>query len=155
MHISDNYAGTSAYMIVGEVKTDATTVQTTILSSYEFENAVDVPAEFNFKGDWVIDTIGFNSSKSLHNIDSPSSISLKVRDAASVSFKVKCAGAYSSGFQFYVDELTFNDELCKNVLDQWNEFIFPIPGTGTHTLKWGSVDGASLWIDDITIYTLD
>ena len=137
------------------MKTDATPVQTTILSSYDFENVVDVPAQFHFTGNWVIDTIGFNSSKSLHNTDSPSSISLKVRDAAAVSFRVKCSGSYLSGFQFYVDGITHYDELCREILEQWNEVILPIPGTGTHTLEWSSVDGTSLWIDDITIYAVD
>jgi len=151
----DNYAGTSAYMIIAEVKTDATPVQTTILSAYDFENAVDVPAEFNFKGNWVIDTIGFNSSKSLHNTDSPSRISLKVTDAASVSFKIKCSGPYLSSYRFSVDGVRHHDFLCREILDQWNEVIFPIPGTGTRTLKWSSIAGASLWIDDITIYALD
>ena len=151
----DNYAGTSAYMIVAEVKTDATPVQMTILSSYDFEDAVDVPAQFNFTGNWVIDTIGFNSAKSLHNTDSPSSISLEVIDAVAVSFRFKCSGPYSSGFTFYVDGIQRYTGLCREILDQWNELIMPIPGTGTHTLKWSSRDGASLWIDDITIYTLD
>ena len=49
----DNYAGTSAYMIVAEVKTDAAPVQTTILTSYDFENTVDVPAQFNITGNWM------------------------------------------------------------------------------------------------------
>ena len=155
MAFGDNYAGTSAYMIIAEVKTDAIPVKTTILSSYDFEDAVDVPAEFNFKGNWVIDTVGFNSSKSLHNTNSPSSISLKVTDVASVSFKIKCSGPYLSKFRFSVDGVIHFAELCRQVLDEWNEVIMPIAGTGTQTLKWSSVDGTSLWIDGITIYTLD
>ena len=46
-----------------------------------------------------------------------------------------------SGFQFYVDGITHYDELCREILEQWNEVILPIPGTGTHTLEWSSVDG--------------
>jgi len=152
---NDNYAGTSAYMIVAEVKTDAAPVQMTILTSYDFENTVDVPAQFMLAGNWVIDTIGFNSSKSLHNTDSLSSISLEVTDAAAVSFRFKCSGPYSSGFIFHVDDVEHWSGLCREILAQWNELIVPIPGTGTHTLKWSSFNGASLWIDDITIYTVD
>jgi len=154
VHFGDNYASTSTYMIVAEVKTDATPVQTTILNSYDFENVVDVPAQFNFTGNWVIDTVGFNSSKSLHNADSPSSISLKVKDAAAVSFKTKCSGSYSSGIGFYVDGVSLwnTSFLCREILDKWNEWIIPIPGTGTHTLTWSSTKGAALWIDDITIF---
>jgi hypothetical protein len=159
----DNYGGTGAYMVIGEVKTDALPVVISSSSStlYDFENDTNIPSEFNHNGDWVIDNTGADSSRSLHiTTNQTSSITLDVTNAVSVSFKVKVLIASNyDNFRFLIDNVSkFGSS--GDEYDCWNEYSFVIPQPGTHTLEWkynedttysGQSSGSSVWIDDIQI----
>jgi len=155
----DNYAGTKAYLIVSEIKTNANIIPIESMpnDTYNFDNDAAIPNAFSLTGNWSINDIGYNSSKSLHvETNKSSSAILNVLNAIAISFKYKATDTNTTNtFNFLIDDKVkfkggfgTNEELC------WREFIIPFLD-GSHKLEWKIEGTNSVWIDDIVIYKSD
>ena len=151
MTLGDNYGATSAYIVLGEVKTSAKVLSASAAVTYNFNDGV-IPPSFGLSG-----LSSISNQTLLVNPDSSSqSVTLNVANYNRISFSFSTDDNsnphYNGGYNRPMMELdgvnvvTFDTSGSSH----WSRVSVPIP-SGTQNAQIVSYQGYRLWLDDISL----
>ena len=138
--IHDNYGGTNAYVVLGELKTTAQKVPLFQSQQYGFEDDQLSP-NMTVKGTSSVINGGYDSLKALQILVSTvDGFTLNLNNVGGVSFDVKhnC----NDGIEFYLDGQG-SSSLTGAGGDVWRHVDMALPATGNHELKLQVYSGAA------------
>lgn len=160
--MADNYAGTQAELVIGEIKTTAIEIDksTSIIASYNFDQSTDIPEVFTLTGAWDISTgTSYDGSNTLHSLSTVESIaSISTSGLSRISFKYRTN--ISTEYKLFYTSLdkVFTTIMSNGIEGCWLSADIPINNKTVDVFEFNltnsiySNDNAEVYIDDVVLY---